>query len=377
MKVRVLDCRDELAARPALREAARVLRDGGLVVFPTETVYGLAAFVGSERGLERLRQVKQRPADKPFSVHIPSPEDVHRYVDVQAHKTLERLVRRTMPGPVTLVVEVSHAMMEEKLRDLGLSLQQAERLYFERTIGLRCPDHAIGAAFLRQVEGPVVASSANPAGLPPPTDAPQAIEALGDRVDLVLDAGPTRYARASTVITVRGREIELQRDGVVDTRYLRKLMKGLILFVCSGNTCRSPMAEAIARHELSLLPGEVDMDVASAGTGAATGNPMTWEAEEALSGLEVPAGAHASQPLTPALVRQAEAIFCMTENHKAAISRIAPGFSAKVQLLDPEGQDIEDPIGAGLEEYVKCAERLRELVRGRLAELGYSRVEPQ
>lgn len=375
MKARVLDCRLELAARNAAEQAADVLRRGGLVVFPTETVYGLAGYVGSEAGLERLRKVKQRPAGKPFSVHLPSPDDVARYVDLDSNKTLGRLVRRTMPGPVTLVVEVQADVIKAKLNGLRLPPDAADRLYSEGTIGLRCPDHDVAAMFLDAVGGPVVASSANTAGQPPPTDARQALEALGDTVDLVLDAGPTRYARASTVITVRGGRVELQRDGVMDVRYLKKVMKGLILFVCSGNTCRSPMAEAIARHELSLLPGEPDIEAASAGTSAAQGFAMTFEAEEALKSLEVPVGPHASRPLTQALVRQAEVIYCMTEEHRIGISRIAPGFFDKVRLLDPEGKGVEDPIGAGVAEYVECANRLRELVRGRLQELGYSRAE--
>ena len=101
------------------------------------------------------------------------------------------------------------------------------------------------------VAGPIVLTSANRSGQPPATTAEEAVDALGDDVALVLDGGPCRFGEASSVVRVRGNEFEMLREGVVGLSTLRRLSRFMILFVCTGNTCRSPMAEVLARHMLA------------------------------------------------------------------------------------------------------------------------------
>ncbi len=366
----IVPCPSAAQAPQAIARAAEVLRSGGLVIFPTETVYGVGAGVMHESALKRLRQVKNRPDDKPFTVHIGHPKDVEKYADPQASPLLRRLVRRTMPGPVTIVTEVDDPTIHDRLQKLGLPADAEHRLYHEKMVGLRCPDHAVAATLLSAVNQPVVASSANPAGQTPPTQALQAAACLGDQVDLILDAGPTRYAQASTIITLRDRHASGVRGGFLDERYLKKLMQLTILFVCSGNTCRSPMAQSIARHELKKL--KADFHILSAGTSAWEGSPMTDEAVQAMKEIGVEPHRHRSQGLTAQLIRQADAIYCMSDFHMQAVHRLAPDAADRARLLDPDGSPVDDPIGAGLETYVKCAKRLRELIHRRLEELGFT-----
>ena len=152
-------------------------------------------------------------------------------------------------------------------------------------------------------------------------------------------------------------------------------MPRLILFVCSGNTCRSPMAAAIANAEIAArlqIPFEaletVNVRALSAGVSAKVGAPLTDEAREVLRSLSVPVQPHAARSLTVELANQADGIFCMTSAHRRAVIDMIPAVAGKTYCLDAQG-DIEDPIGMGLAAYHRCARHIRSLVSQRLDEL--------
>ena len=149
----------------------------------------------------------------------------------------------------------------------------------------------------------------------------------------------------------------------------------LFLFVCSGNTCRSPMAAAIANaeiaHRLNIPVAAlqtVNVRALSAGVTARLGEPLTAQAQEALRSLRVPVEPHAARNLTSELAQQSEMIFCMTSAHREAVIKLLPAVATKTYCLDTQS-DVDDPIGKGMEAYLNCAQRIHDLVRLRFDEL--------
>jgi protein arginine phosphatase len=378
MQAITLDPGNDYQTLEAAKEAADVLRSGGLVVFPTETVYGVAASALSDEGVDRLRQLKNADNTRAFTVHIPEPKDIGRYAELTGGAA-KRLAIKAMPGPITLLVEVTPEVIGARLEALGLADKQSQRLYHDGVVGLRCPAHAVARAVLTFAGVPVIATSANLPRETPPVDARRAEESIGDRVGLVIDAGPSQYAKPSTIVRIAGQGTNqtwsVHREGVYDERYIKKLARLTLLMVCTGNTCRSPMAQGIAsqmiQQQLGVEPGglaDVGIDVKSAGAYASAGMPATEEAVLAVAGQGIDIGAHRSTELTRELVDSADVIYCMTAGHLQAVLALSPHAAGKTLTIDPD-TDIGDPIGAGQQTYLKTASAIRQALSMRLKEL--------
>ena len=252
----VIDLRRADDNRDVVHRAVQTLAEGGLVIFPTETVYGVGASARSETGVQKIFDAKGRSQQVPLTLAIKSAEEA---IDYAPHlgQVAQRLARRCWPGPVTLVVDQETNQKEtdsktERGANKGLvsQLPQSVRQAVapNGTVGLRVPAHETVLAILRMLAGPIVLTSANRSGQPAAVTAEQAIKSLGNHVALVLDDGACRYGQPSTVVQAGRDGWSCLREGVVSPSALDRLSSMLIVFVCTGNTCRSPMAEVMMRQ---------------------------------------------------------------------------------------------------------------------------------
>ena len=342
----------------AIKAAANVLAAGGLVGIPTETVYGIAANEANEGAMDRLRKLKDRAKGKPFTLLIGEKERASDYVGPLCWPG-SRLTEQGWPGPLTLVFTVGKKKLKAK---------QEGNIYHRGTIGLRCPDQQEIRQLLRAVDFPVVAPSANRKGQPPAVQAGEVMAELDGELELVLDGGNSRYGRASTVVEVKKGRYRIIREGILDERMIRKMVGLRIMFVCTGNTCRSPMAAGLlqsqAARKLRCKPAELQdrgLEVFSSGTMGMVGSPACVNAIEAVAELGADISEHVSQGLNAENIRRADHIVAMTRSHMEAILRLGPDAKNKTNCLDEAG-DIGDPIGLDLQGYRECASRLAELI---------------
>ena len=188
----------------AVDDVLAVLRRGGLIVYPTDTLYGLGVDPFNADAVARMFAAKQRPPGQPVSVVVPNLEAARGLAVISSRA--EAWCRRWLPGPLTLLFRPAANAPKAAISAEG-------------TIAIRIPNHAV-ALLLAKRFGPITATSANVHGKPSPVEAWQAEEQLGDAVDLYLDAGPCPVGRESTVVDLTGAEPRVIREGAVSAEHL-------------------------------------------------------------------------------------------------------------------------------------------------------------
>ena len=207
--MKIYDCRRGELSGNDTKEIAGLIKDGELIVYPSETVYGIGADIFDEAAIKKLFMAKHRPFDMPLSVGVADKKAASSIAEID--EFADKLMDAFMPGPLTIIV---------KKKDNVPDIVTAN----SHKVGIRIPDHPIAQQILRKT-GPVVATSANLHSKPDAVRMEEAKEQLGDTVSAYIDAGPCTTGKPSTIVWIMDGEIEIIRQGAITKKQIQEVLR--------------------------------------------------------------------------------------------------------------------------------------------------------
>jgi L-threonylcarbamoyladenylate synthase len=229
----------QAASRSSIAEGARLLRGGGLVAFPTETVYGLGGDATDGKAVARIFAAKGRPSFNPLIVHVAAKDWVEALAETDTR--FEKLAAAFWPGPLTLVLRRRADCAASELVSAGLD-----------SIAVRMPDHPVAQELLRAVGRPLAAPSANASGTVSPTLARHVADSLGAKVELILDGGPCRVGLESAVLDLTGQAATLLRPGTITAEQIAAVIGPVN--ISHGDPAAPKSPGQLASHYAPALP---------------------------------------------------------------------------------------------------------------------------
>jgi L-threonylcarbamoyladenylate synthase len=208
----------------ALETAIATMQQGGVIAFPTDTVYGIGAALDHPEALTRIYDIKGRPADRPLPILVSRP-DVIGTLTVDPDKDMLALAARFWPGPLTVIFTANPSLPPEVVAPDG-------------TVGIRVPDHSIALTIAQHAGGAIASTSANRSGEPPATRAEEIRASLGGEIDIILDGGIAPHQEASTVIRREGDTITVIREGAIAAATIHEAWDTVLA------SARAPLSDA-------------------------------------------------------------------------------------------------------------------------------------
>jgi protein-tyrosine phosphatase len=352
--------------------AVQLLRQGRTVAFPSETGYAVTASGLLPEAVRRLpvdrsSASSEAPVLPQLELAVCGAGEARDWVPAISPLG-QRLARRLWPGPVTLITggDIEHGLASRLPEEVRVPLCLSGQLR------LATPQHEALREVLHHLPGPLVMTVGRANGVNSPV-----------RADLIVADESATTAQQATVIAVNGEGWEIVQAGAVPAEQILRQMACWIVFVCTGNTCRSPLAEALCKKLLAdrlgctfeELPAR-GYRVVSAGVSALGGGPAAAEADIVARGFGADLSTHRSQQLTMELAAQADYLLGMTRSHVHALMEYFGHLGVVPRLLDPAG-DIADPIGGDQTVYDECGQQIWRQLEDFLAEIAPTSPQSQ
>lgn len=331
------------------RQIVDILEQGGVIAFPTDTIYGLGVDACNSKAIRKIYEIKNRKAEKPLTLFVGRRDRIKDFAFVKFHKIIDSF----MPGPLAIVLWAK---------------ENAPALSTDQSIGIRIPQTPWLQELIVQYGRPLATSSANLSEAEPLVS-PEAIVKAMPGIDLIIDDGP-RESPPSTLLDLRSNYITVLRKGKIPILEMEKTVNRIlklgptttfnILLVCTGNSCRSPMAQALLR--LSVPDPRIIID--SCGTAAPVGRSATDFAQQVVKNLGTDLSSHKTKPITRALINQSDLVLCMELRHFETVIELLPAAATRTFLFKEykRGQvmnnEVLDPIGQDLQTYELCAKSM-------------------
>ncbi len=344
----------ETPSKMAISRATNILRTGGIIIYPTDTLYGFGVMINNKKAIKKLYVLKKRDKKKPFSILI---NDIKQAEHICGGLTSreEEFFRKLLPGKITVLLKVKRK----------LNIPGFENL---EKVGFRIPESNLCHILVEKAGSPLSSSSVNISYEPNIDDTSEIVEKFAEDVDLFLDSGPVFSLKGSSVVDLTTSPPILVREGDILKEEIEQKInieilssikrKFVITFICSGNICRSPMAEGVLKKLLEKSKLTRQIEINSAGTLNLMPNQASAEAIKICHNHKVDINKHRSTPIDRLILSEANIIICMAVYHYNILLRNHPEYGDKIYVLksmireenlnDPS---IADPIGMSEEFY--------------------------
>jgi tRNA threonylcarbamoyl adenosine modification protein (Sua5/YciO/YrdC/YwlC family) len=345
-EAKIYKLKDSNLSQSELKELAEFLRKGELIIFPTETVYGLGCLYTNETGKMKIFELKKRKPEKKLPIMVKDIEMIESFFKCHCSPLANDIMRKFMPGPITIILNCKSG----------------------NSYGFRIPALKFILDLISVCKQPLVATSANLSEREPNIDFQKVLQLFSNKVAAMVDGGRCRLGKPSTVIDLKyENNFKVLREGVYEENLIKAALSNPknILFVCTGNSCRSIIAACLLEKELQERKN-FDIRVTSAGTAALEGILPSQDTIKVLGEVGIEADKYRSRRLTEEMLKEADLVLTMEKIHLDYI--LAQDMQLKCKTFGflkfafGLEDEVQDPIGKGIDEYRKVFFLIKEAV---------------